>query len=177
MTLTAMASTLAGGEFDLAAVPFDALDTHVDRITESQRAAAAPAGERRAERRRFEVVAGQPARRQESLEDLVETHEETGADHADDLTFEGRFPALLVEARVEQPCEADVIGLVLDVRRLALAHGDVLGKLCEVVGHRGVGGADLAQQRAVTDEVGVPPDRRGEVTVRATGEAGVTEVP
>src|SRR4051812_44837863 len=133
MTLTAMGPTLAGRDFDLAAVPLDSLEAHLDRIADSQRPAAAPAGERGAERRRLEVVAGQPARRQESLEDVVEADEETGADHADDLAFERRLPALLVEPRVEQPREADLVGLVLDLRRLALAHGDMLGELTEIL--------------------------------------------
>ena len=46
----------------------------------------------------------------------------------------------------------------------------------QVAGDRVVAGADLAQQRAVDDEVGVAADRRGEVAVGGAREPGVAEV-
>ena len=77
---------------------------------------------------------------------------------------------------VEQPREADVVGEVLELRRLALALRRVLAERREVVGHGVVGEAELAQQRAVDDQVGVAADRRGEVRVRRAREARVAEV-
>jgi hypothetical protein len=41
--------------------------------------------------------------------------------------------------------------LVLDLRRLALAHRDVLGKLAELFGQWPVPHAELAQERSVAD--------------------------
>ena len=77
---------------------------------------------------------------------------------------------------VEQPREADLVGEVLEPRRLALARRGVLGELGQVVRQRVVAEAELAQQRAVDDEVGVAPDRRGEVAVRRAREPRVAEV-
>ena len=69
-----------------------------------------------------------------------------------------------------------LVGRVLDLRRLALARRGVLGELGEILGHRVVALAELAQERAVDDEVGVAADRRGEVAVGGAREAGVAEV-
>ena len=82
-----------------------------------------------------------------------------------------------VQPALEQPREADLVGEVLDLRRLALALGRVLGELGEVLRQRVVAQAELAQQRAVDDEVRVAADRRGEVAVRGAREPGVAEVP
>ena len=50
---------------------------------------------------------------------------------------------------LEQPGEADLVGVVLDLGGLALAARDRLGQLGQVARDRVVAGADLAQQRAV----------------------------
>ncbi len=52
----------------------------------------------------------------------------------------------------------------------------MLGEAVEILGQRVVALAELAQQRAVHDEIGVAADRRGEVAVRRAGEAGVAQV-
>ena len=95
------------------------------------------AGERRAERVDLEELAVQAPRGQEPLEDVAEADEEARADHADDLALPVLVPAALEERALEQPGEADVVGQVLDLRRLALALRGVLGEVVEVRG-RGV---------------------------------------
>ena len=67
--------------------------------------------------------------------------------------------------------------LVLDLRR-----GPLASRTCARRARRDRSGsgsspcAELAQERAVDDEVGVAADRRGEVRVRGAREAGVAEV-
>ena len=78
---------------------------------------------------------------------------------------------------VEEPREADLVGEVLDARRLPLALRRVLRELGEVRRRRIVRQPELAEQRAVHDEIGIAADRRGEVRVRRAREAGVPEVP
>ena len=85
-------------------------------------------------------------------------------------------PAALEELRLEQPREADVVGEVLELGRLALAGGGVLGEVAEVLGERLVADAELAEERAVDDEVGVAADRAREMAVGGACEAGVAEV-
>src|SRR5207237_5225116 len=104
--------------------------------------AAAPADEGRRERIRLEVVAGEPAGGDEAFEDVSEADEKARADEADDLARERALPAALEELRLEQPREAELIGEVLDLRRLALAERRVLGEPRQVVGRRVVGGAE-----------------------------------
>ena len=61
--------------------------------------------------------------------------------------------------RVEQPGQADLVGLVLDLGGLALARRGVLGERVEIGGRRIVARAELAQERAVADDVGIAADR------------------
>ena len=103
----------------------------------------------------------QPPRRQEPLEDLAEADEKPGADHPRDLAGEALVPAELVETPLEQPGEADVVGEVFDLPGLALAGRGVLGELLQIAGQGIVGQAELAQQRAMHDQVGVPANRGG----------------
>ena len=86
------------------------------------------------------------------------------------------LPPELEQLPVEQPREADLVGEVLDLGRLPLAHGRVLGDLRQVALRRLVSLPDLPQQHAVRDQVGVAPDRRGEVAVARAREARVAEV-
>ena len=85
-------------------------------------------------------------------------------------------PAALEELRLEQPGEADVVGEVLDLGRLALAGRGVLGEVAQVLGQRLVGDAELAEERAVDDQVRVTADRAREMAVGRAREAGVAEV-
>src|SRR5262249_49788315 len=82
----------------------------------------------------------------------------------------------LEQALLEQPGEAELVGRVLDLRRLALACRRVLGELLELV-RCSLALAELAQQRTVDDEVGVAADRRGEVAVGAAPRAGMGQGP
>src|SRR5581483_5215470 len=93
------------------------------------------------------------------------------------LALERLLPAALDQPVLEQPREAELVGRVLDLGRLALARRRVLGELAELLGHRVVALPELAQEGAVDDEVRVAADRRGEVAVGAAREAGVAEVP
>src|SRR5205823_14605005 len=94
----------------------------------------------------------------------------------DDLALPALVPAALEQLALEQPGEADVVGGVLDVGRLALAGGGVLGEVGEVLRRRLVGRAELVQERPVDDEVGVTADRAREGAVRRAREAHVAEV-
>ena len=86
--------------------------------------AAAAADERRAERVQLEVVAGEAARREEALEDLAEAGEQARGRSAPVISpSNGVLPAELEQPPLEQPGEAELVGAVLDLRRLALAHG------------------------------------------------------
>ena len=163
-------------ELDLALVAGDRLDSNLDRIAEPVAATRAAAHQRCPRRVQLEELARQPPRRQEALEDLAEAGEEARADQAGDLALPRLVPAALEQQVLEQPREADVVGEVLDLGGLALAGRRVRGELGEVVGRRVVALAELAQQRAVHDEVGVAADRRGEVAVRRAREARVAEV-
>ena len=86
-------------------------------------------------------------------------------------------PAVVEQAPVQQPGSADVVGDVLDLGRLALALGGVLGEVGEVRGRLLVGRAELVQQRAVDDQIGVAADRAREMAVRGAGETHMAEVP
>src|SRR5262249_56640395 len=111
----------------------------------------------------LEVLARQPSRREEPLEHLPEAREQAGADEAGDLALPPLVPAMLGQAVLEEPGEAQLVRRVLDLGRLTLARGRVLGELLEVLGDRVVALTELAEQRTVHDEVGVATDRRGEV--------------
>ena len=119
---------------------------------------------------------GSLPRRKQPLEDLAEADEEPRADHPDDLAFPRLLPAALEQRVLEQPGEADVVGEVLELPRLALARRGLLGERRQVARHRLVPVAELAQERTVDDEVGVAPDRRGEMAVGGAREPRVAEV-
>ena len=125
----ATAPASAKRELDLALAARDRLDAHLDRVAEPVARARAAAGERGAGRVQLEELARQPPRRQEALEDLAEADEEPGADQARDLALPRLLPPALEQPVLEQPGEADLVGEVLDLRRLALARRGVLGEL------------------------------------------------
>src|SRR5436305_9559416 len=82
LALSSHRSSLGGRQLDLAGRLVDRLDADLDRIAEPERAPAAAPDEGRAEVVELEVVAREPARRQEAFKDLAEAGKETGADHA-----------------------------------------------------------------------------------------------
>ena len=88
----------------------------------------------------------------------------------------GRLPTPLEEDGFQQPAEAELVGQVLDLGRLPLARGGVLGQTLEVARRRLVAEPELAQERPVDDQVRIPADRAREVAVGRAGEAGVAEV-
>src|ERR671924_1352378 len=161
-------------QLDLPLRPVDLGDDDVDRVAETECPLRAAADERGAEVVQLVVVAAEPPRRQKALEDLAETGEEPRADHAVDLALERRLPAAVEQHGLEQPGEADVVGPVLDVGVAPLLHRGVLGVLAGVLRQRLVGGAELPEERTVDDEIGVAPDRRGEVAVRRAREPRVS---
>ncbi len=120
-------------------------------------------------------------RREETLVDVAqlaaEGDEGPGADRPRDLTPEGRLGAALGQLALEQVGGADVVGVALDPRRLALALAAVPGHLARLGGPRRL--LPLAQgrqQRPVHEQVGVAADRRGEVTVGGAAQSGVAAV-
>src|SRR5919201_3105454 len=165
MSPRAASSSVLDGKGDLALAAPDLVHAHLDPVAETVPPTGAAADERRPERVRLEVVAGQAARRQEALEDLAEADEQAGADDADDLALVRALPAALEELRLEKPGEAELVGEVLDLGGLALANRCVLRQRGQVLRRRILGGAQLVQERAVAHEVGVAADRRGEVAV------------
>src|SRR5919204_4270668 len=164
-------------DLDLALVAADLFHAHLDPVAEPVRPPASPPGQRRAELVQFEVVAGQPPRRQEGLEHLPEADEQARRDQPDDLTLERRFPAKLEQATLEQPREADLVGEVFELCGRPLAQGRMLRELRQILRERLVRDAELAQERAVADEIRLAADRRGEVAVRGARETRVAEVP
>src|SRR5207302_11088296 len=112
----------------------------------------------------------------ESFEHLAEAGEEPGADQPDDLALVRLLPAALEQLALEEPRETQLVGQVFDLGCLALADGGVLGQLLEVSGRWIVRESELPQQRPVHDEVGIAPDRRGEMAVGAARESRMAEV-
>ena len=98
-------------------------------------------------------------------------NEQPGADQAHDLAFEGCAPALFVQAAIEQPGEADLVGAVLHPGGRPLARRAVLGEGAQLLGDALVGEPELVQKGAMADQVGVAPDRRGEVAVGGARQA------
>src|SRR5580765_4858320 len=170
MTLTAGVAPGRQGKLYLSLPASDLLDHDFDRVAEPEDAAAAPAGEGGAEGVQLEVVAMQAADRQVTLEDAAEADEQSGRDHAGDLPRPRLVPAPVEELRLEQPGEADVVGEVLQLGRLALAGRCVFCQVAQMLRERLVGGSELAKQCAVDDEVGVAPDRAREMGVRRARE-------
>src|SRR5204863_5008782 len=74
-------------ELDLALAAADLLDSHLDRVAEPIDAPAAAADQGGAQRVQLEVVAREPARRHEALEDVLEQREQPRRDQADDLAL------------------------------------------------------------------------------------------
>src|SRR5262249_46861855 len=137
--------------------------------------------QRRLGRVQLEVVAGHPPGRQEALVDVpelaAEGDEGTGADHPRDLAGEGGLLAALGPLALEQEGGADVLGVALDPHRLALELAAAQGDAARLrPPRRLLPLAERRQQRPVYDEVGIAPDRRGEVTVGGAAEAGVAAV-
>ena len=95
----------------------------------------------------------------------------------DDLALPLRLRAALGERALEQEREAGVVGVALDLHRLALGGRRRQPGLVELGRpRRDVVGTDRREQRAVRDDVRVAPDRRREVAVALAREAGVAEV-
>src|SRR5215213_11145773 len=110
-----------GRELDLALAAADVLHPHLEGVAEPVGLAAAAPDECGRELVQLEVVPGKPPGRNIALEDVVEENEQARRDHAGDLTLERRlFPAELEQALLEQPCEAQLVGAVLELRRLPL---------------------------------------------------------
>src|SRR3954470_12522924 len=150
---------------------FDPLDADADAVAEPVGEAGPAADERGREGVELEVVARKLPRGDIALEYSVEAHKNARADRSDDLPIELRVPPFFEKAALEQPGEADLVRLVLDRRELALANRRPLGELLELVRERLVRGPELAEERAVHDEVRVAADRRGEVTVGLAKQA------
>jgi len=60
----------------------------------------------------LEEVAAEAPRRKVALEDLAETDEHARLDDPDDLALERRLPAELEQAALEQPGQAELVGLI-----------------------------------------------------------------
>src|SRR5918912_1046676 len=103
MSPRAASSSVLEGKGDLALGAPDLVHPHLHRVAETVPPAGAAADERRRERVRLEVVAGQPAGGHEALEDLAEADEEPRPDDPDDLALEGRVPSLLEEPHLQEP--------------------------------------------------------------------------
>src|SRR5689334_11627448 len=65
-------------------------------------------------------VAAEPPHGDVALEDLAEADEQAGPDQPRDLAVPGGVPPELEQAPLQQPGEADVVGDMLDLGRLAL---------------------------------------------------------
>src|SRR5581483_7046070 len=146
------------------------------RVAEGVGAPSRATGQCGRELVQLEELAVEAARREKTLEDNAEAHEQAGADQTDDLSLPLGVPALLVQIPLEQPRQADLVREVLDLRRLALALREVLRELWEVARQRVVRDPELTKERAVHDEIRVASDRRREVAVRGACEAGMAEV-
>src|SRR5688572_22138751 len=123
-----MRPILGAGERE-AHFPFGALDPvdpHRDTVAQPVGPAGASPDERGPKRVQLEVVPGEVTGRQIALEDTIEANEQARADRADDLPVEGRVPAGIEQATLEQPGETELIGEVLDARSLTFAHGGPL---------------------------------------------------
>src|SRR5215831_69787 len=138
-------------ELDLPLVTGDRLDPHVDRIAEPVGPPAPAPPQGGAERVQLVELPVKATGRQKALEHAPEPHEQAGADHPDDLSLPPRVPALFEEPALEQPCRADLVGQILDLRRLALALGHVLRQAFEVFRHGVVAQPELAEERPVDD--------------------------
>src|SRR5439155_26013743 len=115
-------------QLDLSLVPHDRLDPHLDRVTEPVAAAGTPSDDRGPGRVQLEELARQAARGQEPFEYLAEAGEEARGDQSRDLALERLLPAAREQRVVEQPCEAELVRRVLDLRRRPLARRGVLGE-------------------------------------------------
>ncbi len=85
--------------------------------------------------------------------------------------------AVATEQSFEHEARCDVVGVALELHRLALALGGPRSQLRELGRARlRLARAERGQQRPVADDVGIPADRGGEVAVGAGVQAGVAEV-
>src|SRR5665648_435473 len=135
------------------------------------------ADERRLVLAHLEAFPAQPARGEETLEDLAEADEQAASNEADDLAAELLLPALVLEALVEQKTERDGVGVLLQAGELALPRGAVFGGGGELgFAQLAAALAEVVQQAAVGHEIGIAADRRREVQVRRAREPEVPEV-
>ena len=123
------------------------------------------------------IVPAELAGRHIALVAVLEAHEQSRRDHADDLALEDLVPAFFEKQPVEQERQHDVVGGALDQRRAAFVLGADLrdfGQLQPAAA--GILEVQFAQERPVHDQVGVAADRRGEVQVGLRGQAEMAEV-
>src|SRR4051812_49347883 len=164
-------------ELDAPARRIDLAHEHAHGVADADRRARLLADQDRALLVELPPVPAQLAGGQEALEAVAEGHERAGADEPDDLAVVLAADLALEEQALEQEGVGDVVGVALDLHRVALAPRGPLGRLVEHVGAgRVVAAGDGAEQRAVADEVGVAPDRRGEVAVGRRVQARVALV-
>ena len=171
-------TSVAKRELDLAVGAVDLLDPDRDRIAEPVAAPGAATDERGRERVQLEVLAGagaapagSPRRRRRSAR---RARSRSGRRSRPSKHV---LPAGVEEPALEEPGEAERVGPVLDLGGLALARPTSTRRARgSSSGSGSSASAELAQERAVDDEVGIAADRRREVAVRATREARVAEV-
>src|SRR5436190_4551915 len=155
----------------------DPVDPDGHRIAEANRPPALGAEQHRALLVELPPIAAEAANRQQALVAVAERHERAGADDADDLAVEGLVPTGVEQVSLEQETARDVVRVALDEHRVALAAGRPRARLLHRAGGRRVlAAAHRAEQRAVTEDVGVAPDRRGEVAVVLKAEPRMAEV-
>ncbi len=103
-----------------------------------------------------------------------------GADQPRDLAREHLLVAAVEQNLFEQEAGGDVIALVLQLGGVALALGGPFPQLVELASARALAsalaGPDRREQRAMTDDVRIAPDRRGEVAVARRAQSGVADV-
>src|SRR5918912_383419 len=123
-------------EVGAAAGRLDAADGDANRVAQADRAA------RVGDQRGLPLVdlppaAAHPPDRQEAREALVaEADDQSLRDRAPDLAVELELPPRLGEPPLEQEGHADVVGVALDLHRLALGLRGVLAELEQLVAAR-----------------------------------------
>src|SRR5829696_3749693 len=174
----AIRSKLYRKQVDPAARCVHALDRDAHAIAEPDGLAGARAAQERALLVELPPLAGQLARREHPLVAVAERHERAGADQADDLAVPLLVIAPAADLGLEQEAAHDVVGAALDLHRVAFACRRQRRERVEVAtaARSLLSPTDRRQQRAVTHEVGVAPDRRGEMAVVRRPQPGVPEV-
>ena len=122
-------------------------------------------------------VAAQAADRQQALVVAAERDERARADHARHLALPLGVHAALEQLGLEHEAARDRVAPALDRHRVALAHRAPLARAVHLRGSRRLlARADGREQRPMADQVGIAPDRRGEVAVARRAQSGVADV-